>query len=77
MTNTMNTFIIVFGLVSFVNLFTVGQAKSIKAGEYTIKPDTVFINIFALTDFALTDNDNVCRFFALRATFWLLRTNRT
>jgi len=32
-TNTMKTFIIVLGFASFISLFAVGQAKSIKAGE--------------------------------------------
>jgi hypothetical protein len=32
-TNTMKTLTIVLGLASFLSLFTVGQAKSIKAGE--------------------------------------------
>ena len=33
MTNAMKTFITVLGLASFLSLFTVGLAKSIKAGK--------------------------------------------
>ena len=32
-TKTMKTFIILLGLATFPSLFTVGQAKSIRAGE--------------------------------------------